>query len=215
EDETEVALRVFDLLVSSGLDGRFVYRAIDVAMRSREPRLEIRGAARSGDAGRPILRRYAGDPTLHDRVRAEALRGLAGSAAFTSAELVVWLGAAGPLFTEVIAESLGALDRGDGLEDALLSLAAHHGERVRITAIRALARHGDAKAFTFLSGLTADPSTPRAEKVAALSSLEAVGARVEGSGAGQLSLVDDRVERGHVSLAPAEQGALSFDPDDR
>jgi hypothetical protein len=213
EQETEVALRVFELLVSSGFDGRFVFRALDVAMRADEPRLRIRGAARSGDAGRPILQDYARDVTLQDRVRAEALRGLVGTTSFAAPELVAWLASAGPLLTESIAEHLGELPLGDGLEDALLSLAAHHGERVRVTAIRALARHGAAKAFTYLFGLASDPSTPRTEKLAALAALEHVGSRIEGSGAGQLSLVDGGAARGHVSLAPAERGALSFDPD--
>ncbi|MET0551530.1 MAG: hypothetical protein ABW221_00735 [Vicinamibacteria bacterium] len=183
--------------------------ATDDATRAclTDPAPEVRLlAALSHRDGRPVLRELAASPDAADRVSAHAVEALGADIASTALSDVLRAAVARrrPLAATACIEALAARGDDDGLVDAVGSADA----RIALPAAGALGRVGAAAGVVVaLREAEVRHSGDRAVRNAARIAVAAVQARLQGAGAGQLSVASP--DAGTLALADDARGRLT------
>ncbi len=143
------------------------------------------------------------------RIRAEAIR-LVGRHGYVEARDRVLADASPDRAAELAAAAAEALGRLKHGQAELIALLEHDDDEVKTVAARSLGLMGDIHAVEALVPQTKGIFADRDLKRAASDAIAMIQGRSGAEGGGRLSVVSDSERAGGVSLADAEQGAVSL-----
>jgi hypothetical protein len=208
ETVSGVRRRQLEQLFKAVTDPQIRSRAAEIALASTDPQTKLLGALYTeGARGVEVLLKLARNQLVPDHLRAHALSRLPPGT-LDALDVLALNDGAGPGLRAAIAGALRV--QNEAIERALITFLKDEDKDVQLAAAASLAEVGTIASVEALLAAGEGLLKSSALKSATRGAVQAIQERAGDAGRGGLSLAEKQDERGALSVAASEAGALSI-----